>query len=190
MQQNRYTVAGWKSLMMAGMVALAASAMAAKPPHHPSHVQATGSRAAALAVVSQFEQAYEHRDKNTMLMKLMVPTNDQAALEKRYQWLRGYGPKDLPGSVHPPILFDHNRGSFVPTSYKVAEAAPEDPSHWQVTVKEEGTYQDEDGHYHVSRIRHFKMTNYKGRWYVMDYYLQENPEDYGFFVDDISDKMT
>jgi len=34
------------------------------------------------------------------------------------------------------------------------------------------------------------MTLTKGKWYVMDYFLKENPEDYGFWVDDIVDHMT
>lgn len=148
------------------------------------------ARAAVLASVSQFEQAYKSRDRQTMLMKLMVPSTDNAVLEKRYQWLRGFGPKDLPGTKHQPILFEGTRGSFVPASYTVLNAAPIDGQHWDVTVREQGSYRDEDGKWAVTRVRHIKLTSYKGRWMVMDYVLKENPEDYGFYVDDIVDKMT
>jgi hypothetical protein len=172
-------------------------ALAMKPPAKKKAPKAAAgkeaaTRATVLAVVNRFEAAYKNRDKETLLLKLMVPvpTTDMATLEKRYQWLRGYGPNDLPGSAHPPILFDLRKGSFAPDSYKVLASAPIDAMHYAVTVREEGTYQDEDGHYKVMRVRHFKMTDYKGKWYVMDYYMQENPEDYGFFVDDITDKMT
>jgi hypothetical protein len=156
---------------------------------HAAIKSPTGTRAAILAVVAQFEQAYQHRDKKAMLFKLMVPTTDEPTLEKRFQWFRGYGPHDMPGSAHPPILFETSKGSFVPSSYKVSAVAPAERGRWNVTVHEQGTYHDEDGRYKVSRIRRFTITMYKGKWYVMDYVLQENPEDYGFYVDDIIDKM-
>lgn len=156
----------------------------------PAGARGASDKAAVLAVVSQFEQAYKHKDKQTMLLKLMVPTTDLGALEKRDQWLRGYGPRDMPGTRHPPILFETSKGSFVPSDYTVSSSAPLDSGHWDVTVKENGTYKDEDGRWKVTRVRHFKLTHYKGKWYVMDYVLAENPEDLGFYVDDISDKMT
>jgi hypothetical protein len=149
----------------------------------------SGGKSAAIAVVKQFEEAYKRKDKTTMIQKLMIPTEDAGTLEKRYQWLRGYGPKDLPGSVHPPILFDSNKGSFVPTKYAVTAASSNGAGGWNVTVTEEGTYRDEDGRYRVSRVRRFKIAPYKGKYYVADYFLKENAEDYGFYVDDISDKM-
>lgn len=151
---------------------------------------ATGTRAAVLAAVDQFEKAYQRKDKKTMLFKLMMPTSDAMAMEKRYQWWRGYGPKDPAGTKHQPILFETSKGSFVPTTYKVLDAAPTGTGSWSVAVREEGTYKDEDGRYKVSRVRHFKMSQQKGKWYVLDYVLKENPEDYGFWVDDIIDKMT
>lgn len=150
----------------------------------------TGTRAAVLAVVDQFEKAYRRKDKKTMLFKLMLPTDNAMAMEKRYQWWRGYGPKDMPGSRHPPILFETSKGSFVPAAYKVLEAASTSGGSWSVAVREEGTYRDEDGRYKVSRMRHFTISPQKGKWYVRDYVLKENPEDYGFWVDDIVDKMT
>lgn len=149
--------------------------------------QAGGS--GALAVVRQFEDAYKRKDKKTLIMKLMVPTNENNALEKRYQWLRGYGPHDMPGSVHPPILFQTWQGSFVPTNYKVVSSNPEG-GRIHVVVEETGTYHDEDGRWKVVRKRHFKLTQLKGRWWVADYYNAQNAEDYGFWVDDIADKMT
>lgn len=149
-----------------------------------------GAKGSALAAVDRFEQAYKKKDKQTMLMKLMTPTQDAGTLEKRYQWLRGYGPKDDPGSKHPPILFESSRGSFVPTSYAVVSSAPAGSNKWQVVVRENGTYRDEDGRYKVLRQRIYTMQNVGGKWYVADYVLKENPEDYGFWVDDIIDKMT
>jgi len=148
-------------------------------------------KAGALAVVNQFEKAYQRKDKQTMIMKLMVPvpSTDNNTLEKRYQWLRGYGPHDLPGSRHQPILFETSKGSFVPDSYTVTKVTP-DGDRWKVQVREHGIYRDEDGRYDVSRARLITVTPYKGNYYVMDYVLMENPEDYGFYVDDISDKMT
>ncbi len=170
------------------VVPMAAGAKA-RPPRHTAVKSASGPRAAVLLVVDQFEKAYQRKDKKTMLFKLMVPTTDQEAIEKRYQWWRGYGPHDMPGSKHPPILFETSQGSFVPTKYRVSEAVPGEKGRWNVTVHEDGTYHDEDGGYKVARIRHFVITPYKGKWYVMDYVLEENPEDYGFRVDDIIDKM-
>jgi len=161
--------------------------------HSPGHQAAKnvgGPRAAVLKVVDDFEKAYQRKDKQTMIMKLMVPTQDAWALEKRYQWLRGYGPHDMPGTKHQPILFETSRGSFVPTAYKVLTAEPTQPGQWHVAVQEQGTYKDEDGRYKVIRVRQFKITQHNGKWYVLDYVLKENPEDYGFWVDDIIDKMT
>ncbi len=174
-------------MLSVALLSGASIAGAAGPRKSPA---AGGTRSAVIAVVNQFEQAYAHKDKKTMIMKLMVPTEDAGALEKRYQWLRGYGPKDMPGSVHPPILFESSKGSFLPTHFAVTAASPTDSNHWNVTVREEGTYHDEDGKYRVNRVRRFTTTKFKGKWYVGDYVLMENTEDYGFFVDDIADKMT
>lgn len=144
----------------------------------------------ASGLISNFERAYMARDKKTMIMKLMVPTQDANALEKRYQWLRGYGPHDMPGTKHPPILFESSKGSFVPTSYSLVKLTPVDPTHYQATVNELGTYKDEDGRYKVKRVRQFKLVKQGGKWYVADYYNKDNAEDYGFWVDDINDQMT
>lgn len=163
-------------------------AAAQHPRRH--YVIAGNTRGAVTAVVSQFELAYMRKNKQDMLMHLMVPSNDAETQEKRFQWLRGYGPHDLPGSVHPPILFKTSKGSFVPTAYSVLSVDPVDANTWQATVRETGTYHDEDGEWKVTRVRQFKIVKYNGKWFVGDYYLQANPEDYGFYVDDISDKMT
>jgi hypothetical protein len=152
--------------------------------------QAQGARAGITGAVTRFETAYEHKDKKALLMKLMVPTQDAEAVEKRYQWLRGYGPKDMPGTKHPPILFETAKGSFVPTSYTIKSISVSDPTHGTATVEERGTYRDEDGKYKVIRSRVFKLAAVKGTWYVADYVIPSNTEDYGFYVDDISDKMT
>jgi hypothetical protein len=148
-----------------------------------------GARAGITAAVTRFEIAYEHKDKKAMLMKLMAPTQDDGALEKRYQWLRGYGPKDMPGTKHPPILFETSKGSFVPTAFVIKSISISDPTHGTATVEEKGTYRDEDGKYKVIRSRQFKLVAIHGIWYVADYVLTSNTEDYGFYVDDISDKM-
>lgn len=168
--------------------ALLAGAAWGGPPKKPA--KSGNAKAAALAVVNQFEQAYKRKDKQIMLMKLMVPTTDALTLEKRYKWYRGYGPNDLPGSKQTLVLFESSHGSFVPSKYTVSSALPEEGGRWRVVVKEEGTYRDEDGRYKVNRIRHFKVTQFKGKWYIADYFLKENPEDYGFYCDDIVDKMT
>jgi hypothetical protein len=149
-----------------------------------------GARAGITAIVIRFETAYEHKERQTLLMKLMNPTQDAETLEKRYQWLRGYGPKDMPGTKHPPILFETSKGSFVPTSYVIKSISVSDPTHGAATVEEKGTYRDEDGKYKVIRTRQFKLVAIKGKWYVADYVLASNTEDYGFYVDDIADKMT
>ena len=172
-----------------GALIALAPAGAARPPRHIRHRPATVT-SGPLAVVAQFERAYAASDKRTMLFKLMAPTQDANAIEKRYQWFRGYGPKDMPGTRHPPILFESSKGSFVPSSYVISSSGPAGPDEWSTVVREQGTYQDEDGRYRVNRLRHFKLTRTGGKWYVADYYLQENPEDYGFWVDDIVDKLT
>src|SRR5215472_11905494 len=133
------------------MVALATGsafpARAGQPQDDRGRVIAGNNRGAVAAVVSGFERAYMNKDKRTMLMKLMVPTSDDDAMEKRYQWLRGYGPKDMPGTVHPPILFKTTKGSFVPTRYSILDETPIDKTHWTAKVQEKGTYHDEDGSY-------------------------------------------
>lgn len=140
--------------------------------------------------VDQFERAYQKKDKKTMIFVLMLPTKDAGTLEKRYQWYRGYGPTDMPGTVHPPILFETTKGSFVPTAYALQSTTKETPTQWHAVVQEWGTYHDEDGAYKVKRVRQIKLVKDGARWYIADYYIQENPEDYGFYVDDIIDKMT
>ncbi|MDE2126580.1 MAG: hypothetical protein KGJ62_08320 [Armatimonadetes bacterium] len=142
-----------------------------------------------LQVVKTWETAYEHKQRERMLMTLMEPSEDAETLEKRYQWLRGYGPHDMPGSRHPPILFDNDRGSFVPGDYKVLEVLKQSPTAWRVTVAEHGTYHDEDGNWKVERQRDVKVVKYNNKWYVADYVLRSNTEDYGFYVDDIADTM-
>ena len=152
-----------------------------------AHVDTT--KTAVLSVVSRFEAAYKRKDKQAMIMKMMVPSKDAETLEKRYQWLRGYGPTDMPGSRHPPILFESSRGSFVPDSYYITTVTPDQPNTWKVNIHEHGIYRDEDGRWDVKRIRQMTVMKYDGKYYVFDYVLMENPTDYGFFVDDITDKM-
>lgn len=191
--QRAFLPAAWVSvwaLIPTSVIGLPRIQESNQEPPGSGRVIAGNNRGAVDGIVSQFERAYMRQDKNTMLMKLMIPTNDANALEKRYQWLRGYGPKDMPGTVHPPILFKTTKGSFVPQQYSLLKENPIDATHWSAVVKEIGTYHDEDGRYKVTRTRNFKVTKYKGKWYVEDYYLKENPEDYGFPVDDIVDKMT
>lgn len=148
------------------------------------------TKAGITGIVTRFETAYEHKDKKRMLMVLMAPTKDDNALEKRYQWLRGYGPHDMPGTKHPPILFETSKGSFVPSSYKIKSISVSGPKSGTATVEETGTYKDEDGKYRVTRERLFRLVQIGGSWYVSDYVLTSNQEDYGFYVDDIADKMT
>ena len=170
-------------LFAAGTIGLGAVDAAAAGP-------ADGAKAGITGIVSRFEAAYEHKDKKQMLMVLMAPTKDDGALEKRYQWLRGYGPRDMPGSKHPPILFETSKGSFVPVSYKIKSITVSGPKSGTAMVEEKGTYRDEDGKYRVTRDRLFRLVQIGGKWYVNDYVLTENQEDYGFYVDDIADKMT
>ncbi len=148
------------------------------------------TKAAVLNVVSQFEAAYKAKDKKTIIFKLMVPSKEAETLEKRYQWFRGYGPTDMPGSKHPPILFETSKGSFVPSSYYVTTVTPDEPNTWKVNIHEHGTYRDEDGRWDVQRLRQMTVIKYNGKYYVSDYVMMDNPTDYGFYVDDISDKMS
>lgn len=154
-----------------------------------SALAAGSAKSGITAVVKQFETAYQHKDKKRMLMQLMAPTQDDGALEKRYQWLRGYGPHDMPGTKHPPILFETSKGSFVPTSYRILSVNVSDAKHGTATVEEQGTYKDEDGKYRVRRKRLYRLINMRGKWYVSDYVITTNQEDYGFYVDDIADTM-
>ncbi len=175
-----------------GLCVSAASNAEAQRVHKKKSAAVTVSKdpkKACLAVVDAWEKAYMRKDANYLINTLMVPTTDFAILEKRYQWLRGYGPKDLPGSVHPPILFKTSKGSFVPTSYKLLGTQKLDDTHYDIAVQELGTYRDEDGLFKVDRNRHVKLTLSRGKWWVMDYYLADNADDYGFFVDDIRDKV-
>lgn len=171
------------------------AAQRGKKPKKPAAKAVAGSpktpgRAGALSVARQFEEAYRKKDKKQMILGLMLPTTDAESLEKRYQWLRGYGPTDPPGGRRPPILFETSRGSFVPTKYQIASDASDGPNRWKVIAREEGSYRDEDGTYRIVRTRHILLSFTKGRWWVRDYINTANTEDYGFYVDDIADKMT
>jgi len=170
--------------------ALSLALTAGASQHRRSSAGAGSGKTGVLATVDAFEQAYKRKDKKAMIFELMVPTKDAESLEKRYQWFRGFGPKDMPGTKHPPILFETSKGSFVPTGYAVGAIKRADSTHWTVTVREQGTYRDEDGRYTVKRVRTFKIVQYNHKWFVADYVLADNPEDYGFWVDDILDKMT
>lgn len=149
--------------------------------------QTGGEKQAVLNTVRAFETAYMKKNKTEMLMKLMAPTKDPVKVQQRYEWLRGHGPGDAPNTA--PILFQSARGSFVPTRYKVSSSTKTSPTSWTVVVNEEGRSYDEDGKYIVQRKRYFKIVKVGKKWMVGDYYLRENPTNYGFPVDDISDKM-
>ena len=157
----------------------------------PSMVQAQkgggSAKAEVTAAVKQFEEAYKRKDAKTMILKLMAPTQDKGKIQQRGEWLKGNGPGDAPNTAPP--LFTSNRGSFVPSKYVIASATPQSADKWTVVVKEDGTYRDEDGKYKVSRTRHVTVIKYKNKWLISDYVMKENPTNYGFFVDDISDKM-
>ena len=165
----------------------------AKPPRKAKAASGKDSGGSAKAqvteLVAQFEKAYQRKDKKTMITKLMTPSPDDLMLEKRYQWLQGYGPKDMPGSKHPPILFERPRGTFVPTAYALRSLTPGDATHYVATVGEKGIYTDEDGKYKVERIRQIKCRKMGGKWYIEDY-PAPGQDDLGFGVDDIQDKMT
>lgn len=143
----------------------------------------------ALAVVEAFEKAYQRKDKNTMILKLMTPTKDVGTLNKRYQWFRGYGVDEKPSAVRPPILFTTAPGSYVPTTYKVVSSSAVSATEYSVTVFEKGGCREEGVNYAVERTRRFKLLKVGGKWLVSDYVNPTNTEEYGFFVDDISDKM-
>lgn len=175
-------------LLMTGASIAAAGAGAAQPRRHAP--RAAPGIAGPAATVRAFEQAYERKDKKRMLFQLMAPSNDAEVLEKRYQWFRGYGPHDLPGTRHQPILFETSQGSFVPTDYRILSLHTTGPASARAVVEEHGKYHDEDGNWKVERQRVIKLTKYHGKWMVADYVLRSNQEDYGFYVDDISDRMT
>ena len=117
-------------LGVAGTVCIGDSAQA-KPPRKTKTVATKESGGSAKAqvttLVAEFERAYQRKDKQTMIKKLMTPNPDDLMVEKRFQWLQGYGPKDMPGSKHPPILFERPRGTFVPTAYALKSATPATP---------------------------------------------------------------
>lgn len=148
----------------------------------------SSAKTAVTAIVKEFEEAYKRKDANTMITKLMAPTQEKGKIQQRGEWLKGNGPGDAPNTAPP--LFKSNRGSFVPSKYVIASATPQSADKWQVVVKEDGTYKDEDGKYKVSRTRYVTVTKAKNKWLIADYVMKENPTNYGFFVDDISDKMT
>ncbi len=164
----------------------------AKPPRKTKAAAAEKGGSAKVevtALVTQFEKAYQRKDKVTMIKKLMTPNPDDLMVEKRYQWLQGYGPKDMPGSKHPPILFERPRGTFIPTAYTLRGMTPGDATHIVASVTEKGTYTDEDGKYKVERIRQIKCRKVGAKWYIEDY-PAPSEDDLGFGVDDIQDKMT
>ncbi|MCS6775453.1 MAG: hypothetical protein NZ557_02810 [Chthonomonadaceae bacterium] len=152
-----------------------------------ARAQSKSERAMVLEVVREFENAYMKKQKRRMLMELMAPTKDPVKIQQRYEWLRGHGPGDAPNTA--PVLFQSARGSFVPYRYNVVSAVRQSPAQWTVVVNEEGTSFDEDGRYRVMRRRHFKIVKVGKKWMVGDYYLQQNPTNYGFPVDDICDRM-
>lgn len=152
-----------------------------------AQAQSKTERAAVLNTVREFETAYMKKQKGKMLMQMMAPTKDPVKIQQRYEWLRGNGPGDAPNTA--PILFQSARGSFVPSRYNVLTAIKESPSQWKVIVNEEGKSYDEDGKYTVIRKRHFKIVQVGKKWMVGDYYLLQNATNYGFPVDDISDKL-
>lgn len=178
-----------------GIVAVTTSTFALQKSKHRGHKSSAkgGSSSAgagsALAVVDAFEKAYQRKDKNTMILKLMTPTKEVGLLNKRYQWLRGYGVDEKPSAVRPPILFTTAPGSYVPTTYKVVSSGANSSQEYSVTVKEKGGCREEGVNYSVERVRRFKIVKMNGKWLVSDYVNPTNTEEYGFFVDDISDKM-
>lgn len=178
-----------------GIVAVTTSTFALQKSRHRGHKSSAkgGSSSAgagsALAVVDAFEKAYQRKDKNTMILKLMTPTKDVGILNKRYQWYRGYGVDEKPSAVRPPILFTTAPGSYVPTTYKVVSSGANSSQEYSVTVKEKGGCREEGVNYSVERVRRFKIVKMNGKWLVSDYVNPTNTEEYGFFVDDISDKM-
>lgn len=160
-----------------------------KPPVSKTTPTVGGNKGKVLAAVDAFEKAYQRKDKATMLTKLMYPTKDKNVLNKRYQWLRGYGVDEIPGMVRPPILFTTAPGSYVPTSYTVVKTEPIDAGNWLVVVNEKGSCQEEGKKFAVERVRHITVYLLNGKWYINNYYNTENPDEYGFWVDDIKDKM-
>lgn len=184
---NQATAALCCALGMMG-TSLIVSTANAKPPRKKAE-SGGSTKAQVTELVSKFELAYARKDKTTMITKLMTPNPDDLMVEKRFQWLRGYGPKDMPGSRHPPILFERPRGTFVPKSYLIRTVTPGDSTHYEVSVQEKGIYTDEDGKYKVERIRKIKCQKVSNKWYIEDYPAPTD-DDLGFGVDDISDKMT
>lgn len=170
------------------LMVLSNSAQAKPPKRGSGGDNGAAVKAKVAELVAKFESAYQHKDKVTMIKTLMTPDPDDLMVEKRYQWLRGFGPKDLPGSKHPPILFERPRGTFVPTAYTLKSVAPSDSTHAVATVTEKGTYTDEDGKYRVERERKIKCKRENNKWYIEDY-PAPNDDDLGFGVDDIADKM-
>ena len=149
----------------------------------------SGTRGQVAAVIDAFEKAYQKKDKATMLLKLMYPTTDKNIINKRMQWLRGYGIDEVPAAVRPPILFTTAPGSFVPTTYKLVSANPVDGTNWSAIVEEKGGCREESKRFSVERKRNVTLLQMKGKWYINNYYNQINPDEYGFWVDDITDKM-
>jgi hypothetical protein len=175
---------------IAAVLFCAIGAHAGQRRHSGGYQLSGGPLAHVTHEVDLWERAYQRRDKQTLIMKLLVTTKDADKVEQRYQWLRGYGPTDMPGTVHPPILFDRNKGSFHPTQYALMKTTKISPAEWDNTVQEKGTYHDEEGDWMVTRVRHITVVKVGANYYVKNYYLEDNPDAYGFGVDDIKDKMT
>lgn len=149
----------------------------------------SGTRGQVIAVLAAFEQAYSRKDKATMLTKLMYPTKDKNMINKRMQWFRGYGIDEVPAAVRPPILFTTAPGSFVPAVYTLISANPIDGANWGAVVEEQGTCREEGKRFSVKRRRNVTLTQMGGKWYINNYYNTQNPDEFGFWVDDITDKM-
>src|SRR5262249_39262699 len=130
--------------------------------------------------VDQWERAYMNQDKKTMILKLMTPQTDDNGMQRRYQWLRGYGPKDAPYPV-PPILFEPSKAPFVPNKYQILPLSPGSaPAEMRAVVREEGSYKDEVP-FKVTRVRQIDLRKVGSRWLIHDYYLKENKGvDLGF----------
>lgn len=185
------------TLGLVGLTLLATMPANAQKHKHSKPTKATskkggkpsGTRGQVAAVIEAFEQAYAKKDKATMLQKLMYPTTDKNVLNKRLQWLRGYSLDEDARSVRPPILFTTAPGSYVPTGYKLISANPIDGANWGAIVEEKGSCREEGKKFSVERRRNVTLIQVKGKWYINNYYNKENPDEFGFWVDDITDKM-
>lgn len=189
--QKRYLILGAVALLGLSLPVNAQKHKQGKSHKSPKATSntASGTKGKVLAVIDAFEKAYQRKDKNTMLTKLVYPTTDKNILNKRYQWIRGYGVDEVPAAVRPPILFTTAPGSFVPKSYKVISVNAIDGANWGAVVEEKGSCQEEGKRFSVERKRNVTVTQMNGKWYINNYYNKENPDEFGFWVDDITDKM-